>query len=376
MQMTILFALLQILSRASAAEIPQPPQSPSPKILFESLVMGDDQQTADGRLWSLICGTLGDARGTSFSISTLPDFPPQFITEDLSINSPFALDFTPYIGRYICFYKITGYHSTGYFAITTHGNSFYKTPLASMRFSAEFNACHWPDAVKKVSFFYDLQHIGTLKKDTPNIDGRHSLNETFPNPESHYIDPERITFTIHYNDKSKSEGHTLNPANCIANFKQNLSDATPLTKVPHAIRFVLNFNQSSNINVSYRGHFDLKQSITTPSRSIFEHAQPDTPENDESILSTLKATTEHIYVFDTAQAQKSDNYPTYLDLARDYMRQASGKYNTPVHIPTALRTLRSKGLIPASSYLGLILLDLQKEMNQPSENAYYPAPLT
>ena len=179
MQMTILFALLQVLSPASTAELSQP-HPPSPKVLFESLVMGDDQQTADGRLWSLIYGTLGDARGTSFSTSTLPDFPPQFITEDLSINSPFALDFTPYIGQYICFYKITGYHSTGYFAITTHGNSFYKTPLATMRFSAEFNACHWPDAVKKVSFFYNLQHIGTLKKDTPNTDGRHSLNETFP----------------------------------------------------------------------------------------------------------------------------------------------------------------------------------------------------
>jgi hypothetical protein len=375
MQMTILFALLQVLSRASAAEIPQPQHPPSPKILFESLVMGDDQQTPDGRPWSLICGTLGDARGTSFSTSMLPDFPPQFITTDLVIKSPFPLDFTPYIGRYICFYKITGDQSTGYFAITTHGNSFYKTPLSTMRFSAEFNAYHWPDTVKKVSFFYNLQHIGTLKKDTPNIDGRHSLNESFPNPESHYIDPERITFTIHYDDKSKSEGHTLNPANFTSRFKQNLSDAGPLTQVPHAIRFILSFDQS-NLNVSYRGHFDLKQSITTPSRAIFEYAQPDTPENDEGILDSLHTTTDHTYVFDTAQAQKSDNYPTYLDLARDYMKQASRKYNIPVHIPTALRTLRSKGLIPASSYLGLILLDLQKELNQPPENVYYPAPLT
>ncbi len=372
--MTLISFLFRTLSSLTAAE-PLSPEALTPELLFESLVMEDRIPTADGRYWSLICGTLSQARGSSFVITEHPDYPLQLVTAESKIKSPFKMDFTPYLSQYVFFYEIIGNLGSGYFAITTPGNDFYKTPLPTMRFSAEFNPDLWPDSIKKVSFFYQQQHIGTVGKDTPDKDGRRSLNELFPNPESSYLDPAEITFTIHFSSKSKSEGHSLNPANNPSQFTPNLEEVTPLIQVPHAIRFILNFT-SDTVNVSFRGKLERKQAKTTPSASICLHAPSQTPENDEEILKSFKMAviTDQTYVSTPEEAQININYPTYLDLTRDYLWQSSEKYKCPIHMPTALRTLRSANIIPASSYLGLILFELQQELNLQPDQKFYPYP--
>ena len=107
--------------------------------------------------------------------------------------------------------------------------------------------------------------------------------------------------------------------------------------------------------------------------TICSHAPSGTPENDEEILKTIQQIpVSQTYVSTPEEAQININYPTYLDLARDYLCRAAEKYTCSIHMPTALRTLRSANLIPASSYLGLILLDLQRELNQQPDQKFYP----
>jgi hypothetical protein len=375
--MKIAFFVLSLTSITLAADF-KAPAPPSPAQVFENLVMGEEAQTSDGRFWSLICGTLGNARGESFITVSPPEYPPQLITDPITVQSPFPVNLSAYTGQYVCFYEMIGNKSRGYFALTTPGDEFYRTPLPTMRFSVDFTDSLWPEGIKKVSFFYDQQHIGTVRSDTPDTQGRRCLNEAFPNPQSHYIDPKKISFTIHYQGKRKSAWHPLNPSNPELDdkFKPDLTTATPLTKVPHAIRFRLNFKPDS-MDVSLHGRFDFKQIKTQPLlKSIHLDAPSNTPENDKEILDSLPFIQESSYMISPDHAAESVNYDTYLDLARSYMQQASAKYNSPVHMPTALRTLRSAGRIPASSYLGLILMELQRELGHGPENTYYPAPLT
>ena len=202
------------------------------------------------------------------------------------------------------------------------------------------------------------------------------MNEAFPNPLHSYIDPSSISFTIHYLGKGKSGSHSLNTPTNLNKFKPELNSGNPLTEVPHAIRFILNFS-STNLSVSILGHFAPKQKKTQPvTNSIYRYAPPNSPENDSELIQDLPESHEVSYINSPEAAEQSQNYSTYLDLARSYMKQASTKHQKPVHMPTALRTLRSAGRIPASAFLGLILMELQKELGHGPENTYYPAPLT
>ena len=157
------FFVLSLVSVTLAADF----KAPSPDQVFENLVMGEEVQTSDGRFWSLICGTLGNARGEPFITVSPPKYPPQLITDPTTVQSPFPINLSAYTGRYICFYKMIGNQGRGYFAVTTPGDEFYRTPLPTIRFSAEFNTSLWPPTIKKVSFFYQKQHIGTVRPDTP-----------------------------------------------------------------------------------------------------------------------------------------------------------------------------------------------------------------
>ena len=360
---------------ALCAAEPISPPAPTPALLFESFIMGDRLLSLDKRPWSLVCGSLVNAKGNYFHITDQTVPPLTKIEEDTPIpNIPFALDLSPYVGQYMVFYRIDGQHDTfGYFALVTPGNDFYKTPLETMRFSAEYDSSLWPTAVKKISFHYEGQHMGTLKPNTPDVNGRRSIHEAFPNPVDHYVNPDLITYTLHYVEEGKSEGHKLNPSNRKADYLVKLEEATPSTPVPHATRFVFNFTSGTNdINISYRTGLSPKAVSTSPSAAINHHPIIGTAEHDIEILPPLSNSINESYIYDKQEAQISPNYQSYLSLARNYLVAAAQKHKRPVHMPAALRMLRTQGHLKSSVYIGLILMDLQQELGLPQSQLYFP----